>query len=207
MSCRGEGVADENGICVWWIKGVVDVNGKRLSNAEFARLWADRSITTDEIGRRLGITKQAVSQRARARGLPQRDGHQKFKRAIPPERDSEFRALWEARISVAEMCRILGCKEWNIRQHAARLGYPPRSKGWRPYAADPNQVRRLYDAGLCWGDIAKATCANERAIRCMAYRLGLKRYKGWKPSLTHAQWRKDQLAELMRIDVDHWSAT
>jgi len=182
------------------------VKGKRLSNADFARLWADRSISTDEIGRRLGITRQAVSQRARARGLPHRDGHQKFKRVIQPERDGEFRALWEASIGVAEMCRILGCKEWNIRQHAARLGYPPRSKGWRPYAANPALIRHLCDAGLCWREIAKDTGATVPAIRHMAYRLGLKRYKGWKPRLTLAQLREDQLAERMRADVEHWRA-
>ena len=182
------------------------MTGRRVSQAEFARLWADRSITTDEIGRRLGITRQAVCQRAQARGLPPRKGHQRFQRAIPPGRDDEFRALWEARVSVREMCRRLGCQPWNVRQHAARLGYPPRVKGWRPWAADPALVRRLFDAGLSWGDIAKAAGATRPAVRGIAVRLGLKRTRGWKPGITLAQWREAQLGARMRGECDRRAA-
>lgn len=178
------------------------MTGKRVSKAEFARLWADRSISTDEIGRHLGITRQAVSQRAQARGLPPRQPNQERNRAIPPERDDEFRTLWEARVSVAEMCRRLGCRPWNIRQHANRLGFQPRVKGWRPYAANPALVRRLFDVGLCWGDIAKATGTTVPSIRRIAKRLGLNRARGWKPALTLDQWREDQIAARMRAAVE-----
>lgn len=166
--------------------------GRKVSEAEFQRLWLDTSISTVEIGRRLGTTRQAVQYRAKARGLPPRGPGHHLTRAIPPEREDEFRALWEARVSVAEICRRMGCRPWNVGAHAERLGYPPRVKGWRPYPADPETVRTLYAAGLSWGDIA--TGATRPAVRGLALRLGLQRPAGWRPTLTLAEWREQQFA-------------
>ena len=46
--------------------------GKRVSEAEFRRMWEDMSISQNEIGRRLGISGEAVRFRAKRRGFEPR---------------------------------------------------------------------------------------------------------------------------------------
>lgn len=173
------------------------MSGKRISCAEFRRLWLDRAITIDAIAEMLGVTRQAVCSRAKARGLPGRGANQEHNRAIPPERDAEFRKMWAARASVQEICAAFGCKPHNVRDHARRLGFKMRVKGWRPYPADPALVRQLFDAGLSWGEISKATGASKPTLRAFCYQRGMKRTSSWRPSMTLAEWREQQAAAAM----------
>jgi hypothetical protein len=102
--------------------------GKPLSYAEFARLWADTSISIAQIGAMAGISQQAVQQRAKARGLPLR-GLRGVPRTIRD--DDEFTAMWEAGVGRAEMARHFGVCEPLIGIQARRLGLPKRRLHWR----------------------------------------------------------------------------
>jgi hypothetical protein len=102
--------------------------GKPLSYAEFARLWADTSISVAQIGAMAGISQQAVQQRAKSRGLPLR-GLRGVPRTIRD--DDEFTAMWEAGVGRAEMARHFGVCEALIGIQARRLGLPKRRLHWR----------------------------------------------------------------------------
>jgi hypothetical protein len=105
--------------------------GKPLSYAEFARLWADTSISIAQIGASLGVSEQAVVQRAKSRGLPLRGlrGLRGVPRVI--QNDDEFTAMWEAGVGRAEMARHFGVCEPLIGIQARRLGLPKRRLHWR----------------------------------------------------------------------------
>jgi hypothetical protein len=102
--------------------------GKPMSYAEFARLWADTSISIAQIGALAGISQQAVQQRAKARGLPLR-GLRGVPRVI--QDDDEFKAMWGAGVGRAEMARHFGVCEPLIGIQARRLGLPKRRLHWR----------------------------------------------------------------------------
>lgn len=93
--------------------------GKAMSRAELARLWADRRISREEIGRRLGITAQAVSWRARTLGLPPRP-----EGSAPrfDHHDPLFFEMWHANVRPAEMGRHFGVGLSAILANARRLG-------------------------------------------------------------------------------------
>jgi len=100
--------------------------GTRLSHAAFARLWRDGSLSTDAIAARLGISRQAVSQRARARGLPQRRGGMRA-RVVDA---ALFARMWRAGVPTSEMARYFGYAHHNCVSTRARLdGLPPRRRG------------------------------------------------------------------------------
>ncbi len=99
--------------------------GKVISNADFRRLWLDESLTTIEIGKLLGISQEAVCERARARRFPPR-------RMGPPSliRDKDiFRAMWDAGVSVADISAHFGVAERTARDMRRSLGIPRRAGG------------------------------------------------------------------------------
>lgn len=99
--------------------------GKMVSNAEFKRLWLDRSNTVAEIGSMLGISGSAVTCRAIIRGLGPRDCG-----PLPSISDDvQFRAMWIARVAMCEIARELGVHVNTVRNHAIRLGLKRRSGG------------------------------------------------------------------------------
>ncbi|PWE48461.1 hypothetical protein DEM26_18100 [Thioclava sp. NG1] len=102
--------------------------GITVSEAEFRRLWADRSLTRDQIGQRLGgISGEAVRNRAMARGLPFRG---KCKRHIAAVQDeAEFERMWLANVSSSVLAEHYRCSRAAIRKTAKRLGLPSR-KSW-----------------------------------------------------------------------------
>lgn len=100
--------------------------GKCLSEAEFRKLWLDRTITVAEIARRLDVTDSAVTARARARGLPTRRTvrYTAHKRKIT---DPQFPELWSAGITLAELARLYHCTTGTVYETAKRLGLPRRN--------------------------------------------------------------------------------
>lgn len=97
--------------------------GKTVSNAEFRRMWMDETITATEIGRRLGITVQAVRIRARVRNLPPRKGGAGKVKKIDPVL---FRKLWDANVSPVEIGRLFNCCPQNVTKRAREWGFPQR---------------------------------------------------------------------------------
>lgn len=93
--------------------------GKAMSRAELARLWSDRRLSRDEIGRRLGISAQGVQWRAKRLGLPPRpDGPvPRFDRDDPL-----FVEMWVANVRPSEMGRHFGVTLGTITHNARRLG-------------------------------------------------------------------------------------
>lgn len=107
------------------MKGQPRNTGKTVSEAEFRRMWMDPSLSAAEIGRRLGITHQAVSHRARQRGLPPRKGPNVTARRRLID-GPEFAAMWQASVSLTDLARLYGCSHGTVCNAARRMGLPPR---------------------------------------------------------------------------------
>uniref|UniRef100_A4WTC2 Winged helix-turn-helix domain-containing protein n=1 Tax=Cereibacter sphaeroides (strain ATCC 17025 / ATH 2.4.3) TaxID=349102 RepID=A4WTC2_CERS5 len=93
--------------------------GRVTSEAELRRLWADPSLSITEIGRRLGITYQAVQQRAALRGLgPRPVAHNAWARWAPP---SDFAEMWRAGVSLRDMEEAFGVTHNTITKAARQM--------------------------------------------------------------------------------------
>lgn len=103
--------------------------GKRIAPAEFRRLWLDPSVRVDDLAAMLGITRQAVQQRARARGLSPRPMGRLQLTVI---NDPEFPEMWIAGVRAWEIAIHYGCHRVTVCKTARRLGLPPRDKQWGP---------------------------------------------------------------------------
>lgn len=99
--------------------------GRRVSHAEFLRLWNDPTLTTADIGRILNIHQTAVCVRAKARGIPPRKGF--YKNRIHD--DAAFREMWEAGVLIEEMARHFNVFISTIRRTRTRFGLAPRPRG------------------------------------------------------------------------------
>lgn len=99
--------------------------GLKLSAAEFKRLWQDPTLTTEEIGRRLGIHQTAVCKRATARGFAPRGS---MARIAILDTDL-FREMWDAGVQIKDMARHFDVSGSNIKRTRQRLGLPNRTRG------------------------------------------------------------------------------
>lgn len=101
--------------------------GKKVSGAEFARLWNDHGMTLAEIGARLEISEQAVRSRAATRGLPARPRYPRERfHLIGPGQVADFASMWRSCVGRLEMAKHFGTNEQRIGTTAARLGLPKR---------------------------------------------------------------------------------
>ena len=91
----------------------------KVSEAEFARLWRNKSLTLAEIGQRLGGVQYAtVSARARRRGLPPR-----LTGPAPAiQDDAEFCQMWRAGVSCTKIAAHFGVHVNTVDRHVRRLG-------------------------------------------------------------------------------------
>lgn len=95
------------------------------SKTEFRRLWADSSITLEDIGNRIGMLPRVVTIHARKLGLPPRKCGQKPTYTF----DEDFDALWRAKVSCEDMARHYGgCSKSLIGVEAKRRKLPPRPR-------------------------------------------------------------------------------
>jgi len=93
-----------------------------LDDATFARFWACHEITTQELADWLGVTRNAVSWRARQAGLPSRK-HVRRRKAD----DATLRDMWMAGVSSADIARHFGYAGRScVSRRARMLGLPSR---------------------------------------------------------------------------------
>ena len=105
--------------------------GKSVSNAQFARLYADRTLTCAQIGEVLGITAQAVRFRAKSRGLPLRGQGKVLARVITRHDEAEFASMYLSGVFTHEIAQHYHVTRCTVRKTAQRLNLPKRSRGHR----------------------------------------------------------------------------
>jgi hypothetical protein len=99
--------------------------GRVFNRDVFARLWADPKVPTQRIADAMGMTRQAVSWRARQMGLPSRANVRR--RVIDPVL---LRDMWLAGVRSADIAAYFGAAHHSCVCTAARnLGLPRRQKG------------------------------------------------------------------------------
>lgn len=101
------------------VKGIKPHRGVKTTIKEFRRLWLDPSLTVDQIGEILGITETAVRQRAKHRNMPDR---RPIRWAAMSGFDEHFAAMFEARVSSAELARHYGLTISAVEKHARKIG-------------------------------------------------------------------------------------
>lgn len=112
------------------MKGKPRNTGRTVTLAEFRRMWEDLSISVAQIGQRLGISQQGVTQRAKSRGLPPRP-----KRGAKPACDpAKLRRLYDADLSMKDIAAGLGCDRKTVHNYCVRLNLARRGSGRRPKA-------------------------------------------------------------------------
>lgn len=99
--------------------------GKRVSEAEFRRMWGDLSISQNEIGRRLGISGEAVRFRAAARELPPRPPARPFARRHDHAR---IVRLYRSGLAMHVIAQQLGCTRSVVRLALDNAGVKRRGR-------------------------------------------------------------------------------
>jgi hypothetical protein len=101
--------------------------GPTVSEGQFARWWSDRAITVSDIAKRLGITPQAVSARAKNRNLPQR------RRGGRPMKidDALFAEMWVFGVHTTDLMAHFNTGPCTIHKIARRLSLEPRGNTFR----------------------------------------------------------------------------
>lgn len=88
-------------------------------------VWNRHDIPTEVIAARLGVTRQALSLKARSLGLPSREGNRRKK-----SDDDTFRRMWLAGVSSTEMAEYFGYSRGAaVSKRRKMLGLPPRTRG------------------------------------------------------------------------------
>lgn len=117
--------------------------GRTVSISEFKQLWADTSLTLEDIGRRLDVSKMAVIRRARSRGLGSR------KRPAPALdivlACELFPYLQKAGATQRALARYYKVKTFTIYRAAKRLGleWQKNSKAHRPTLGEAMLVAKM----------------------------------------------------------------
>lgn len=108
------------------MKGQPRNTGRKVSEAEFRRMWGDNTLTIAEIGKRLGVTGACVSNRAKRRGLPSRNAPLVSARERKID-CPDFAGMWSAGVSTAAMAAHYGVANATIWYTARRHGLPSRT--------------------------------------------------------------------------------
>ena len=134
-------------------KGMPRNTGKTIPDAAFRRMWFDLSLSVGDIGAKLGICQQAVTQRAKVRGLPAR----KPRGGQPVVDQARFCELYAAGVAMVEIARAMGFDRKTAHNTVVRLGLPRRGSGnpsqWITLAEyNELQLREAMarDAQKCW---------------------------------------------------------
>ena len=137
-------------------KGKPRPTGKTVTEAAFRRMWNDPSLSVAEIGERLGICQQAVTQRAKVRGLPAR----KKRGGQPVVDEARFRKLYAAGVAMTEIARLMGFDRKTAHNTVVRLKLPRRGSG------KPKQWLTLADYRAA--QLREAMAASARAEQAAA---------------------------------------
>lgn len=186
--------------------------GAQISRVEFRALWDDPDLTLAQIGERLGITKQAVTNRARARGFPPRtrDARAHVRKVDPVVAADMYRAG----VPLDQIMTHFGCTWVPLRR---ALGQAPdlrrRGHGKQVGAISIAQyldglgaavvlrdrrITEMWAAGVRLTDIAAHSGLRPRSLRQRIRWLGLPpRAQGYHAYITLAQWAEVQLGRRM----------
>lgn len=95
---------------------------RNIGREALGPVWAREDIPTEKMAAALGVSRQAISQRAKSLGLPSRASVRGKKGD-----DALFVTLWEAGVRPADIMRYLGysCRQC-VTQRRRMLGLPPR---------------------------------------------------------------------------------
>ena len=75
----------------------------RLTREALEPVWTRFDIPTERIATRLGVTRQALSQKARSLGLPPRTGNQRSHQKVDAD---TFRRMWLAGVNTSDMAVV-----------------------------------------------------------------------------------------------------
>lgn len=107
------------------MKGKPRKNGRIVSDAEFRRMWMDLSLSQNEIGRRLGISGEAVRFRAASRKFPPRPKSRPFARRFDHDR---IVRLYQAGLAMHVIAEVQGCTASVVRHALDSAGIKRRSR-------------------------------------------------------------------------------
>ncbi len=95
-----------------------------ITREALEQVWMRHDIPTEVIAARLGVTRQALSLKARSLGLPSRERNRRKN-----SDDETFRRMWLAGVSSTEMAAYFGysCGAAVSRRRKI-LGLPPRTR-------------------------------------------------------------------------------
>lgn len=98
---------------------------RNITCEALAPLWARHDITTARIAEALGVSRQALSAKAKTLGLPSRA---KVRKRLCD--DETFARMWRAGVNTADMARHFGYSHRScIGIRAELLGLPRRTRG------------------------------------------------------------------------------
>lgn len=182
-------------------KGEPAHRGKRVSEAEFRRMWLS-DMPTGEIADRLGVQPQTVRQRARTRGLPPRGNAKPYAAKVDHDR---LREMWKTDMTREQMAQEFGCNVSAIKRARDALALPERPRGGvRGGAAMliDGRARLAIDMWRC-GVALEAMAAHfgfsRSGMRLILKRLGVEPRKIGSPqeSLSVLDYLQERLAERM----------
>lgn len=122
------------------------MRGRQVSDAEFRRLYLDKTKTLADIGKELGITERAVASRAAHRGLPARGRSKSAPSAISADLVPLFTAMWLGKVRSEDMGRHFGFKPTTILRNARRMGLPARGRSFPNHAITIEEWREAITA-------------------------------------------------------------
>lgn len=100
---------------------------KNLDRAALEPVWNTRTISMDRIAAVLGVSRQGLSYRAKAMGLPSRAGNYDGQKKCP---DDLFQRMWMAGVSLQEIADYCGYSaRQNVTQRRRNMGLPARTRG------------------------------------------------------------------------------
>ena len=97
-----------------------------ITRAALEPVWMRKDITIENIAKTLGVSRQAVSYKAKALGLPSRYGNQRPKQKVD---DDTFTRMWLAGVNTREMAEHFGYAHPSAIGHRrVLLGLPARKR-------------------------------------------------------------------------------
>lgn len=167
-----------------------------ITTAKLRKLYLDRRYSLRDIAAEFDVTTTAISQAARAIGLPMRGRVEKGGR-IPQPADSHIKELWESGWKTREIAEATGYNSRQaVRRAARRLGLPARAQGAVPKA--DSIIAEMWVAGVRTADIAHETGHRDPgSINRAADRLGLPK-RSRKGLISIAEYRRRQREERLR---------
>ncbi len=100
---------------------------KKLTREHLEPLWSRRDIPTARIASALGVTRQSISAKAKALGLPSRRGNM---RPVRRSDDHLFESMWLAGVNSTEMAEYFGYADASSVVHRRiNMGLPGRRRG------------------------------------------------------------------------------